>query len=75
MTGPTRTQQWFRRHPIVAGLLLVPGVLVVAALGVVVGGALDLPGVVRLVLVAAFLLLGLAISRRVTGLMMGPDDA
>ncbi|NGZ99933.1 hypothetical protein G5V59_05895 [Nocardioides sp. W3-2-3] len=75
MPSPTRTQAWFREHPIVAGLLMVPVVLAVAGLGGLVGDALDLPGLARLALLAGFLVLGLALSRRVTGLMMGPDDA
>lgn len=75
MPAPSRTQAWFRRRPVVAGLLMVPVVLGAGALAGPVADALDLPRALWLVLLAVFLLAGLAFSRVLTGLLMGPDDA
>lgn len=73
MPARTRTQRWFRRRPVVAGLLMVPVVLGAGALADPVADALDLPRAVWLVLLAIFLVTGFALSRVLTGLLMGPD--
>ncbi len=71
---PSRTQLWFRQRPVVAGLLMVPVVMGVGSLAAPVGDALGLPWALWLVLLAAFLVAGLALSRVLTGLLMGRDD-
>ena len=69
----TRTRTWFRQHPVATGLLTVPVVLGAGALAGPVADALDLPTALWLVLLALFLVGGFALSRVLTGLLMGPD--
>ncbi|MEV5003088.1 hypothetical protein [Nocardioides sp. LML1-1-1.1] len=73
MAAPTRTQHWFRQRPVVAGRLMVPVVLGAGGLAAPVADALDLPWALWMVLLALFLVAGVALSRLLVGLLMGPD--
>lgn len=74
MPAPTSAQLWFRQHPAVAGLLVVPVTMAFGALAAPVGRALGLPWALWLVLLVALLGVGFAVSRVLTGVLMGRDD-
>ncbi len=71
---PTPTQLWFRQRPVVAGLMMVPVTMTIGALAAPVGRALGLPWALWLVLLVALLGVGFAVSRVLTGVLMGRDD-